>query len=101
MLEILSKEAGKWNAPKHTYETVRVAEGITAFIASEPDTDVVNGNSVAVIGHDGVLVVDSTNFPSHARQMIAEIKRRQTSRFVSSFIRTGISITFSETASIA
>jgi len=63
------------NAPKHTYETVRIGDGIAAFIASESNTDIVSGNSVAVIGDDGVLVVDSTNFPSHARQMIAEIKR--------------------------
>jgi cyclase len=63
------------NAPKHTYQTVRIGDGIVAFIASESNTDIVSGNSVAVIGDGGVLVVDSTNFPSHARQMIAEIKR--------------------------
>jgi glyoxylase-like metal-dependent hydrolase (beta-lactamase superfamily II) len=63
------------NAPKHTYETVRIAEGITAFIASESNTDIVSGNSVAIVGDNGVLVVDSTNFPSQARQMIDEIKR--------------------------
>jgi glyoxylase-like metal-dependent hydrolase (beta-lactamase superfamily II) len=72
------------NAPKHTYEAVRIAEGITAFIASESNTDVVSGNSVAIIGDNGALVVDSTNFPSHARQMIDAIKRttNQPVRFV-------------------
>jgi cyclase len=63
------------NARKHTYQTVRVADGISAFVASESNTGVVSGNSVVVIGDDGALVVDSTNFPSHARQNIAEIKR--------------------------
>jgi cyclase len=63
------------NAPKHTYQTVRVAEGVVAFIASESNTGIVSGNCVAVIGDDGVLVVDSTSFPSHARQIIAEIKQ--------------------------
>jgi cyclase len=63
------------NAPKHTYQTVRVADGIVAFIASESNTDVVSGNCVAIAGDDGVLVVDSTNFPSHARQIIAQIKQ--------------------------
>jgi cyclase len=63
------------NAPKHTYQTVRVADGIVAFIASESNTEVVSGNCTAIIGDDGVLVVDSTNFPSHARQVIAEIKQ--------------------------
>jgi cyclase len=63
------------NAPKHTYQTVRVADGIVAFIASESNTGIVSGNCIAVIGDDGVLVVDSTSFPSHARQIIAEIKQ--------------------------
>jgi glyoxylase-like metal-dependent hydrolase (beta-lactamase superfamily II) len=63
------------NAPRHTYQTVRLVNGIVAFIASESNTGVVSGNSVAIIGDEGVLVVDSTNFPSHAGQMIAEIKQ--------------------------
>lgn len=63
------------NAPKHTFQTVHVADGIVAFIASESNTGIVSGNCVAVIGDDGVLVVDSTSFPSHARQIIAEIKQ--------------------------
>ena len=63
------------NAPKHTYQTVRVSEGIVAFIASESNTGIVSGNCIAVIGDNGVLVVDSTSFPSHARQIIAEIKK--------------------------
>jgi cyclase len=72
------------NAPKHTYQTVRVADGIVAFIASESNTGIVSGNCIAVIGDDGVLVVDSTSFPSHARQIIAEIKQitKQPVRFL-------------------
>ena len=63
------------NAPTHTYQTVRVADGIVAFIASESNTGIVSGNCIAVIGDDGVLVVDSTSFPSHARQIISEIQQ--------------------------
>jgi cyclase len=63
------------NAPKHTYQTVHVADGVVAFIASESNTGIVSGNCVAVIGDDGILVVDSTSFPTHARQIIAEIKQ--------------------------
>jgi cyclase len=66
------------NAPKHTYPSVPVADGIVAFIASESNTDVVSGNCTAIIGDDGVVVVDSTNFPSHARQIMAEIKQMTT-----------------------
>jgi cyclase len=64
------------NGPKHTYQTVQVADGVVAFIASESNTGIVSGNCIAVIGDDGVLVVDSTSFPSHARKIIAEIRQR-------------------------
>jgi glyoxylase-like metal-dependent hydrolase (beta-lactamase superfamily II) len=57
------------------YHTEKLAEGIYAFIAPEPRTQVVSGNSVAVIGSDGVLVVDSGNIPSLTRRMIGEIRR--------------------------
>ena len=57
------------------YHTEKLAEGVYAFIAPEPRTQVVSGNSVAVIGDDGVLVVDTGNVPSLARRMIGEIRK--------------------------
>jgi len=57
------------------YETVRVADRIVAFVSPEPKTPLVNGNSVAVIGDDGVLVVDPGQFPSVARRVIGEIRK--------------------------
>ena len=57
------------------YQVVKVADGILAFIAPEPVTPLVNGNSVAVIGDDGVLVVDPGQFPSVARRVIGEIRK--------------------------
>jgi hypothetical protein len=45
------------NARKHTYQTARLADGISAFIASESNTDVVSDNCVAIAGDDGVLAV--------------------------------------------
>jgi cyclase len=60
------------------FQTVRVADGVVAFIASESNTGIVSGNCIAVIGDDGVLVVDSTSFPSHARKIIAELKQMTT-----------------------
>jgi glyoxylase-like metal-dependent hydrolase (beta-lactamase superfamily II) len=56
------------------YETVKVADGIYAFIAPEPKSGVVNSNCVAIIGDDGVLVVDTGQIPSLTKRMIAEIK---------------------------
>lgn len=61
-----------------TYETVRLGEGVYAFISPESNTQLVSGNSLAVIGENGVLVVDSGNFPTLARKMVADIRRLTT-----------------------
>jgi cyclase len=67
-----------------TYRTVRVAEGVYAFITSEERSSFQAGNSVAIIGDDGVLVFDTGNIPSATRRQIAEIRRLTTKpvRFV-------------------
>ncbi len=57
------------------HETVKVADGVYAFISAESNNAIVSGNSVAVVGEDGVLVVDSGNFPSETRKIIAEIRQ--------------------------
>jgi cyclase len=72
---LMASQARAENAPQHTYQTVQVATGVVAFIASESNTGIVSGNCIAVIGDDGVLVVDSTSFPSQARKIIAEIRQ--------------------------
>ncbi|HVT39891.1 MAG TPA: MBL fold metallo-hydrolase [Gemmatimonadaceae bacterium] len=56
------------------YSTVRLSEGVYAFVAPESRTSLVTGNSLVVVGSDGVLVVDSGHLPSVTRQMIREIK---------------------------
>ncbi|MFL5312434.1 MAG: MBL fold metallo-hydrolase [Myxococcales bacterium] len=56
------------------YRTVKVADGIYAFMPLRTDTPMVSGNSVAVIGEAGVLVVDSGHYPSATRRMIGEIR---------------------------
>ncbi len=58
------------------FETVELAQGIVAFVAPESKTPFVSGNSLLVVGSDAALVVDSTNMPSLARGIIAEIRRR-------------------------
>lgn len=67
-----------------SYETVKVSDGVYAFVAAEPRTGLVSGNSVAIIGSDGVLVVDTGHIPSLTRKMIAEIRKltSQPVRFV-------------------
>ncbi len=54
---------------------VKVADGGYAFIDYDATREFVFGNSIAVIGDDGVLVFDSNQLPSLARKMLAEIRR--------------------------
>jgi len=58
-----------------TYRTVRVAEGVYAFITPEERTGFQSGNSIAIIGDDGVLVFDTGNIPGSTRKQIAEIRK--------------------------
>src|SRR5512133_3767714 len=56
------------------YDTVKVADGIYAFISRDSRLALVSGNSVVIAGDDGALVVDSGQFPNLTRKMIADIK---------------------------
>jgi glyoxylase-like metal-dependent hydrolase (beta-lactamase superfamily II) len=58
------------------FHTVEVGPGVYAFLSPETNGPIPSGNVIAVIGDDGVLVVDSGRFPSLARRMVAEIGRR-------------------------
>jgi len=58
-----------------TYRTVRVADGVYAFITPEERTGFQSGNSIAIVGDDGVLVFDTGNIPGMTRRQIAEIRR--------------------------
>ena len=58
-----------------TFRTVRVADGVYAFITPEERSSFQAGNSVAIIGDDAVLVFDTGNIPSMTRRQIAEIRR--------------------------
>jgi glyoxylase-like metal-dependent hydrolase (beta-lactamase superfamily II) len=57
------------------FETVKVADGVYAFVTPEPRSGIVSGNSMAVIGDDGVLVVDATGFLTMAELEIAALKK--------------------------
>lgn len=63
-------------AARFPLRTEEIAPGILAFIPEGRSQDLLSGNSLAVIGSAGVLVVDSGQFPSQARAMIAAIKAR-------------------------
>ena len=58
-----------------TYRTVRVADGVYAFITPEERSGFQSGNSIAIVGDDGVLVFDTGNIPGSTRRQIAEIRK--------------------------
>jgi glyoxylase-like metal-dependent hydrolase (beta-lactamase superfamily II) len=58
-----------------TFRTERVANGVYAFITPEERSSFQAGNSIAIVGDDGVLVFDTGNIPSMTRRQIAEIRR--------------------------
>lgn len=62
--------------PERMYRTVPIADGIYAFISSETTGPIPSGNVVAIVGDDGVVVVDSGRFPSLARRIVAEIREK-------------------------
>jgi cyclase len=58
-----------------TYDIIKVADAIYAFISPEPKVPLVTGNTTVIIGKDAVLVVDSGHFPSLTRRQIDDIRR--------------------------
>src|SRR5262245_13774159 len=62
------------DTPPNSFDVVDVAPGILAFVSPATTSGVINGNSVAIVGDDGALVVDSGQFPLTTRRMIAEIR---------------------------
>lgn len=58
------------------YHMENVGKDIFAFIAPEPKVPIVSGNSVAIVGANAILVVDSGQFPALTRRMIADIQRK-------------------------
>jgi glyoxylase-like metal-dependent hydrolase (beta-lactamase superfamily II) len=61
-------------SPLYRYETVALAQNVYAFIPVGGRVGLVTGNTLVVVGDDGVLVFDTGHFPSLARKMIADIR---------------------------
>lgn len=55
-------------------QKVQIAEGVYQFITA-PDGYVPNGNSVAIVNENDVLVFDTFSRPSTARTVLAEIRK--------------------------
>jgi len=66
------------------FETKKVGDRVYAFLAQPTLSPLVSGNVTAVIGDDGVLLVDTGHFPSGTRRMLARLREltSQPVRFV-------------------
>jgi cyclase len=56
------------------YRRVQASPHVHVFEAAEGTTAVVNGNVVAIVGRDAVMVVDTGQFPGIARRIVSELK---------------------------
>lgn len=56
------------------FQRVQASPHVVAYVAAEGSTGVVNGNMVAIIGKDAVLLVDTGQFPSITRRVLADIR---------------------------
>jgi cyclase len=59
----------------NSYEKVKVADGVYAFIAPEGKTGFVSSNQTAIIGDDGLLIFDTGQIPSLSEKIISELKQ--------------------------
>jgi cyclase len=57
------------------YATVKLADGIFAFVAPDVMGAIVNGNTTLIVGDSAAMVVDAGHFPTLTRRMIADIRR--------------------------
>lgn len=58
-----------------SWRMARISDGIYAYLGPPGVTPLVSGNSVVIVGDDGVVVVDTGQLPSIARREIDEIRR--------------------------
>jgi cyclase len=57
------------------FETVKVAEGVYAFVSPMPENSVVQSNCTLIVGDESALLVDTGQFPGLAKKMAAEIRK--------------------------
>jgi glyoxylase-like metal-dependent hydrolase (beta-lactamase superfamily II) len=70
----LSAVAVVAQAPHADGHLERIADGVYAIIHEDTDQQFPSGNTGVVVGDDGVLVVDATYLPSHAKADISLIR---------------------------
>ena len=73
LISLISVVAFANKATKQDFKTVKVAEGIYAFIATESNSGVVQGNVVLIAGDESAMLIDSGQFPSLAKQIAEKV----------------------------
>src|SRR5262249_44089958 len=68
-------EAAEQKFVNEQYDLVKITDNVYSFIAPESDSGVVQTNCTVIIGEESVLVVDTGQFPSLAKRMVADIKK--------------------------
>ena len=70
----LARPAAGGGCDMMQYRRVQASTHVHVFEAAEGTTAVVNGNIVAIVGRDAVMVVDTGQFPGIARRVVADLK---------------------------
>jgi glyoxylase-like metal-dependent hydrolase (beta-lactamase superfamily II) len=73
-LALLSAPAFAEPEPK-PYEILTLAEDVYGFVWKDPLQPLIEGNALFVVNDRDVLVVDTSNFPTTARRMVAELRK--------------------------
>lgn len=75
ILSLLILLAGASSRAAETFAVDRVADGVFAIVRTEVLKQPLDGNTMVIVGDDGVAVVDATQTYTSARAVIAEIRK--------------------------
>ena len=67
--------AARADVPAKQFEIEKLADGVYGFVWKGLLENPINGNSLFIINDSDVVVVDTSNFPSTARVMLAELRK--------------------------
>jgi cyclase len=63
------------DVPAKPYEIVTLADGVYGFVWQGPLDNPIDGNALFIVNDRDVVVVDTGNFPSTARRMVAALRK--------------------------
>lgn len=63
------------DVPAKPYEVLTLADGVYGFVWSGPLENPIDGNALFIVNDRDVVVVDTGNFPSTARRMVAALRK--------------------------